>query len=199
MALVNGYASLAQFKQRFAIASTDAARDTDLELIIQAVSRAVDLACGRVFYAGTPATVRYYTAQSFKNCFTDDFSAVTALATDEDGDETYETTWAATDYRLMPFDKPADWPYMWLAVKPNGQHQFPARLPAGVKVTGTFGWAAVPDMVREACLLQTNRLWERRGSPFGVLGANEFGAPTVIVKLDPDVVQLLQPFVRIAP
>jgi hypothetical protein len=195
MPITNGYATLAQFKQRFlASAAVDGSRDADIELVIQAASRHIDQHCGRVFYSGIVGEVRYFTAVSRYRVFVDDMQAVTAVATDDDGDETYSTTWTAADYRLMPVN-PLGWPYTWIEVKRLTENYFP-RYTAAVKVTGTFGWAAVPDAVREACLLQANRTWARRNAPFGVMGSNDFGAPTVITKLDPDIQNLLAPFVR---
>ena len=200
MTITNGYATLAQFKQRTGITSTDANRDTDLELIIQASSRKIDQYCGRVFYATAAGVVRYFTAQNVHRCYVNDYTALTAVETDDDGDGTIETTWAATDYRKMPIqDAGGLWPYTFLEVMPQGNYTFPKGLTGGVKLTGTWGWTAVPDEVREACLLTSNRLWQRRAAAFGVLGSNEFGAPTVITKLDPDIQSLLEPFRRIAP
>jgi hypothetical protein len=195
--ITNGYATLAQFKQRFAIASTDAQRDMDLELIIQAASRRVDLSCRRAFWAGTAGTVRYFTADSSERCYIDDFAAITAVETDDDGDGTIETTWAATDYVKLPISSQFGWPYTWLEITPLGNHRFPWGLRGGVKITGTPNWAAVPDLIREACLLQSNRMWQRAKAPFGVQGANEFGTPVIITKLDPDIEGTLTEYMRL--
>jgi hypothetical protein len=202
--IVNGYCTLNQFKQRFMPETkADASRDADLELIIQAVSRKIDQSCGRVFYESSSAadTVRYFTAQHPHRCYIDDVHTITTLKTDDDGDGIAETTWSATaDYWAMPRNTPfGAWPYMWLQVMPEGSYTFPAGLVNGVEVTGAFGWAAVPDEIREACLLQSNRIWQRRAAPFGVLGANEFGAPVVINKLDPDIQGLLELYMRTIP
>jgi len=200
MTITNGYCTLAQFKQRAGITSTDAARDADLELIIQAASRKIDQFCGRVFYASSSAgESRYYTAQNRERVYIDDHTSITALETDDDGDGTIETTWTTSDYWEMPLTsfQGTDWPYMWLQIKPEGSYSFPAGLPNGVKITGIFGWSSVPDEVREACLMIANRQWQRRAAPFGVLGANEFGAPTIITRVDPDILGLLEPYRRI--
>ena len=91
MAITNGYATLAQFKQRFGLSTSDASRDADLELIIQSCSRQIEKQTGRMFYAGTAGTVRYYTAQNPYRLYLDDFTAITALVTDDDGDGTAQT------------------------------------------------------------------------------------------------------------
>lgn len=197
MTITNGYATLAQFKQRYGLTTTDAARDADIELIVQAVSRLIEKRTGRTFFAGTAGTARYYTATSSARVYIDDYATITAVATDDDGDGTIETTWAATDYIKLPTNSTYGEPYSWLEVTPLGAYRFPCGLRNGVKITGTNGWAAIPDEIREACLMQSYRLWQRRAAPFGVMGANEFGVSTVITKLDPDIEQLLAPFMRV--
>ena len=67
---------------------------------------------------------------------------------------------------------------------------------AGVQITGVWGWPAVPAPVVDACYLQAERIYQRRNSPMGVAGPNEFGQLTALAPLDPDVRMLLQPYVR---
>ncbi len=55
-----------------------------------------------------------------------------------------------------------------------------------------------PGPVIEACLIQAARIWKRKDAPFGVTGATEFGQASVIVRLDPDVRQLLSTYRWIA-
>ncbi len=199
MTITHGYCTLAELKRRIGLDTYDTDRDTDLELLIQAASRKIDKHCGRYFYAGTAGTISYVTAQSAYRVYMNDFSAITAVETDDDGDGTYENSWASTDYIKMPINLPYGWPYTWLQVSAYGDYSFPRGLTNGVKITGTDGWVAVPDEVREAAFLLCNRLWQRRNAPFGVAGANEFGVPVVIVKLDPDVIELLNPFTKAIP
>lgn len=203
MSITNGYCTLIEFKQRFNITTTDSARDTDLEKVIEAVSRGIDYATGTVFYAGTPATSRYFPVEYKCKVFIDDCTAVTAVKVDYDWDGTAETTLTATtDYLLGPINSgPAlAGVYQWVEAPPWSSYGgFPVGNPRGLMITGTWGNSATAavDLAREACLLQSNRIWARRSAPFGVAGANEFGIPTVIVKLDPDVVQMLAPVTRV--
>jgi len=197
MAITNGYCTLAEFKQRFGITSVDSSRDADLEKVIQAASRKIDKYCGQSFYSDTGDSIKYYTAPTQYRVYVDPIQTITSLLTDDDGDQTYENTWATTDYYLLPANSPMGWPYTYIEVTPQGNYSFPRDLRNGVKITGLFGWSAVPDEVREACFLTANRYWMRRTAPFGVAGANEFGAPVIMTKLDPDVIEQLSPFVRI--
>lgn len=197
MTITNGYCTILEFRQRFGLATVDGPRDADIEKVIQASSRKIDKHCGRSFYSDTADGTKYYTAPSSYRVYVDDLQTVTALYTDDDGDGTYENTWQTTDYHLLPLNSPMGWPYTYIEVKPEGDFTFPRNLRAGVKLVALFGWSAVPDEVREACLITANRLWQRRNAPFGVAGANEFGAPVILTKLDPDVIELLAPFLKV--
>lgn len=63
-----------------------------------------------------------------------------------------------------------------------------------VRVTACWGWPAVPDVVRQACLIQAGRLFRRKDSPEGIAGSSEWGAIRV-GRIDPDVQTLLAPYV----
>ena len=120
------------------------------------------------------------------------------LVTDEDGDRTYEITWATTDYDLTSFNSTLDgWPYMMIETTPEGDYSFPGTK-KGVKVTASFGWAAVPKTVVLACILQSNREYKRFNTALGQAGASAVGTITLTIPaLDPDVEKLLCPYVRI--
>ena len=170
--------------------------DTLLEELVEAASRRIDGHTGRRFYAASET--RYYTAESRDTLFVEDLLSVTTLKTDDDGDRTYENTWATTDYDLMPFnaalESPAR-PYTWIEVAPQGDYTFPLTR-KGVQIAGSFGFAAnAPAPVREACLLIAARLWKRKDAVLGVAGASGFGEILMKVPIDPDVEDLLKPYV----
>lgn len=168
-----------------------------IESIVEAVSRWIEAYTGRRFYRNSEDESRYYTATHSFSLETDDIGSLTTLATDDDGDRTYETTWAATDYDLMPYNATVSGqPYTWLDVTPSGNYAFPTTA-RGVKLTGKFGYAAsTPAPIKEACLLMTERLFRRRDAIFGVLGSAETGMIT-ITQADSDVKMLLLPYVRL--
>lgn len=134
MSAVNGYCTLAEMKARMDVTTTDTTRDAFIEQMIEAASRWIDQHTGRHFYALT--ATRYFTTDDSLALRVPDLASVTTLATDEDGDRTYETTWAATDYDLLPYNDP---PYQWLEVAPNGLNVFPA-VRRGVQIAGVWGW-----------------------------------------------------------
>jgi len=191
MAITNGYATLAEVKARLGI--NDSNEDSVIEATIEAASRLIDQATGRVFYATT--ATRYFTAADPDLLFLpDDLLSVTTLKTDEDGDRTYEITWAATDYDLEPYNAT---PYTRIQVAPRGTRTFPPTR-RGVEIVGSWGYNATgsyPDMVNEACLILAARYYKRKDSPFGTTGTAEYGIMR-LSKTDPDVAGLLRGFVR---
>jgi len=186
------YASVSSLKARVGI--TDAVDDTVLGAVLEAVSRGIDNYCGRIFYLTAAATVRTYTPLHSDTVLIDDCVALTAVVTDADGDRTYEDTWTATDYDLLPENASTDGkPYTEIAVTPDGDYSFPVGIRKGLKLTGTWGWPAVPDPVNEACLIQAARVFKRKDTPFGISGSPEMGQMR-IGRLDPDVLWLLEPY-----
>lgn len=186
------YATVAELKTRLGI--SDATDDTVLGMVLDGVSRQIDNHCRRQFFQSDAGTVRYFTAMMADECLIDDISTLTELATDEDGDRTYSATWAATDYDLWPYNAAErSEPYTALQAAVDGDYSFP-RYRKGVKIIGTWGWPAVPAPVIEACLIQGARVFKRKDSPFGVAGSPEVGEMRFIPRLDPDVRQLLEPY-----
>jgi len=168
MPITNGYTTLTDFKNWFGITDTDAARDAAIEAFIQDVSREIDAACFRQFYAAA-SSVRYFTAKSGKRLFIDDCTSVSAVATDLDGSLTYATVWAATDYRTMPANVA---PITWLETKPFGTYSFDCEV-NGNKVTAVWGYCATgahPEPIRRACLIQAGLYHRRAGTVYSVAG-----------------------------
>jgi hypothetical protein len=199
VAITNGYCELDDLKDRLSI--TDFEDDATLEQVITAVSRQIDALTGRRFYATTDDETRYYTPELDDVLFVDDIQSITTLQTDDDGDRTYENTWTTDDYDLLPDNAALDGrPYTRLELAPYGDFMFPEGVRRGVKIVGKFGFSATgshPDVVREACLLQSARIFKRKDAPFGITGAPEFGVLQAIPKLDPDVVLMLESVKRL--
>lgn len=194
MAITNGYCTLAELKTSLAI--SDSVDDTPLESAITAASRSIDNYTDRFFYAdGTSASpvYRYYTPVDPYMINVDDFTAITELATDDNNNQTYTTVWTSSDYLIEPKNNPRkSWPYnRILAVN---SYIYPYGYPQSVKVTGVWGWSAVPSEVNFATLIQSSRLFNRRQSPFGIAGSPEMGTVRLYSRLDADVEVLLRPF-----
>ena len=196
MAITNGYATLTQVKAALRI--SDNVDDTLLEMAIESASRMIDGHAGRYFYSSGTAT-RIYAADDALICQIDDLAGTAiTLVTDPDADGTWADTWALVDYQLEPVNGVVDGlttPYTRIRATEN--YNFPtASGEALVKVTGVFGWPAVPIAITQACVIQSSRIFKRLDSPLGVAGFGDMGAVRVSRYLDPDVQQLVAPYVK---
>jgi hypothetical protein len=130
---MNCYISVADLKTALAITSTT--DDTVMRKIAQAASRQIDKYCGRKFYV--EATTKYYDGSGVR-LWTDDILSITTLKTDEDGDATYENTFATTDYILYPLN---GYPKTYIETSNDGDYAgFGCGVKKGVEVVGKFGY-----------------------------------------------------------
>lgn len=197
MAVVNGYCTLADLQSWNT--ATQTGHVAMLETAIEASSRWIDQFCQRHFWQASATARTFPSPTDLRTLRIDDLAAITSLKTDEAGDGTFETTWSATDYELLPLN-PAASPEArpWTTVRSTGRC-FPTPTCTGrvarVEITGTWGWPAVPVDVKQACLMLAARVFIRKESPVGVAGFGEFGAIRVR-NADPDVMALVEPYRR---
>ena len=180
----------------------DALDDAQLELAVAAASRAIDTACRRQFGLVAAPEARAYTAyyDTKRDRWMvpiDDLMTAAGLVVkfDTDSDESYAAT--ITGYGMRPANAAQTGrPWEDLVVHP-GSTVLPDDRDAGVQVTALWGWTAVPDAVKEACLLQASRLLARRDSPYGIAGSPDAGSEMrLLAKVDPDVAVVLGPYTR---
>jgi hypothetical protein len=194
-AWASSYATLAELKGSIGV--TDVDDDTELTYALSAASRLIDDYTGRQFGALAAAVPRYY--EAFYDIESrrwmariDDLMVTTDLVVrTDDGTETYPTTLVIdTDFRLQPYNAPADG-RPWTAIVASTSNTFSRDL-RSVEVTARWGWAAVPAVVTQACLIQAGRLFKRKDAPFGVAGSPELGSELRLLdRIDPDVAVLL--------
>lgn len=201
MPVDNGYATLGELKSWLDLDPVAPHKNDALyEAVVNGVSRYFDKFCRRHFYQVVEArdfeATDYYTLMlgTFN-----DLAVLTALTTDDDGDGVFETAWAVADFDLFPKNTKAG-PELrpWREVKAIGR-RFPMARIAGsrthlVRLTGTWGWPAIPDAVKQAAKIQMSRVAKRKEAPEGILGLNQFGVLRVSSKMDPDVRDLLGPY-----
>lgn len=192
MAITNGYTTGSAVKSALGI--IDNASDTEIDLVIETVSRMIDDFAGRFFYsAGT--VVSFYSADRNLSLEIDDVSSVSSLQTDDAGNGLYETTWGTADYVLEPFNAALTGrPYTLIRVTTNGNRSFPIDTVKGVKLTAVRGFPSVPKPIVTATQLQCGRIFNRRNTPFGIAGTLETGTMRLLSRLDPDVEQLVRPY-----
>lgn len=192
--MANEYADLAELKNALELNSENFA-DPDLQRALTAASRAIDGVTKRRFYQDTDANqVRYYSPRSPGRVAIDDLAELTEVATGT-GDNQFGTVLTEnTDFVLGPLNADAD-DRPWTRIE-----TVTASLPCGrrtVRVTGRFGWQAVPDDVKQATLIIATKLVRRtRDAPFGIAGLGIDGAAVRISRSDPDVLMLLGQFTR---
>lgn len=203
MALTNAYCTVAQLRTQFG----DTGSLLSLELLeraINATSRAIDKFCGRRFWIDTQVQTLTFDAEFDDLVWLDgenDIATTTGLIvkTDSTGNGTYASTLTlGTDFRLAPKDAASKGPaYGWTRLeilKKTTGYYFPIGEDA-VQVTAKFGWSAIPDGVEQACILRAAAIFKRNEAIFGVQGFPELGIVR-ITKKDPDVLELLQDYVK---
>jgi hypothetical protein len=192
MSTAKRYASTTELKAWLGI--SDATDDMLLGSVLDDASREIDRITGRHFFETDAGTVRYFTAVNDDELSITDCVTLTAVETDNGADRTYAYTWAVTDYDLLPENAAtADEPYTLLAEAPGGSYDFPVGVRKGVKLTGTWGWPAIPAEINRACLLRAAWLFKRKDSPLGVAGNSDLGVVRV-GRWDPDFDKLIEPY-----
>lgn len=201
MPIVNGYVTQSEMKAWLGLDPEEPHDELDdlIDDVVNAVSRYFDEICLRTFYQVIEARVfdpvdRYTIALGTYN----DLVSVTELATDEDGDGTYEEVWDETEYELGPAPGSASEPRPYRFVDAIGR-RFPLVCIKGerkhrTRIMGTWGWPQFPDGLVQATKIQGARVLKRKEAPEGILGLNQFGVLRVAGKPDPDVMDLVRPY-----
>ena len=192
--MANEYATSTELKSTLELTGETYA-DADVALALTAASRSVDHVAKRRFWLDANAnSVRYYSPRSSALVEIDDLVELTELATGT-GDGSFGTVWTEnTDFVLEPLNAEADG-RPWTVVRPLLGALPTAR--RSVRVTGQFGWADVPEEVKEATMILASRLLRRaRDAPFGALNMGFEGVVARVTRTDPDVCNLLGPYIR---
>jgi hypothetical protein len=191
MALSNVYCSLADVKASLRI--VDGIDDAIIERAIESATDTISLYCDRSFLSTTGT--RIFAPDNDDTVQIDDLVSVTSVKISSKADGVFDITLNASDYQLEPLNGYVSgisgWPAT--AIRAVGSYTWPY-LPgrATVQVVGTCGWSSVPRNVRQATILQSNRVFKRNDSPMGVISSPDLGYIRVGSKLDPDVAQLLE-------
>ena len=166
--ITNGYTTQAEFKAfqtvRGGSSSTDTADDAVIDSIIEAVSRRIDELVGRRFWKNGTDEIRYFqTDDSYKVKIGDLGASPTTVSVDYSDNRTY-TNLVAADWEAEPVNAALDGkPYTQIVIAPSNltSAYFPT-CRRGVKVTGKFGFPAVPADIKELCLEITLNVYQSR-------------------------------------
>lgn len=178
-ALQNLYCTPEMFKNRVGI--DDNLDDGEILPTCRAISRWIDKHCGQHFYRHT--ATRHLTATCAELLDIPALVSVTTFKTDPGGDGTFDTTWSASDYQLLPVDAPNEVeaePYR--QVRAVGSYSFPVpswsyRTRAErVQIAGVWGWPAVPEDVTEAAKIFVTDFLKVGKMTFGVQSYGDYGA-----------------------
>ena len=198
--MASTYALLDDVKDALRI--SDDHDDVVLAGVIESASRAIDQYCDRYFgQSGTEASPvqRLYRANG-RVVLVDDLVTLTEVEVEYAGYAETFTSLGSTSVIKQPVNAatlvPAQ-PYTQLLAKPSTVFPQP---PGWVRISGVWGWPAVPQQIRDACVLQSVRLFKSRDIPLGYAsGGDSMG--TIVIPgpgLHPDAKALAEPFRRMS-
>jgi hypothetical protein len=193
------------------MADTSNLDEANMTSAVVAASRRVDTLCGRYFSQDAAVSDKFFAPDNWWVCDLKDtsgqrwdLSTTTGLvvACDQGYNGSYAVTLNnGTDFYTEPVNGfrfgQAGWPIERLVALSNSGSVFPipvAGFKPTVKITGRWGWAAVPDSVIQATLVEALGIYKRKSAPFGIAGQGDFGS--IRVRDDPLVLELLEPYVR---
>jgi hypothetical protein len=144
--MTNAYVSLDTLKSSGVLNIIGTDDDTRLRSLIEAASRMIDRYCNRHFYVLNAA--KKFDGDGSTTLLIPDLISVDSLQTDDNKDRSFETTWATTDYLLLPSNadpasssNPGSRPYTRIDVDIDAGTK--SAFPAGrqmVQVAGQWGW-----------------------------------------------------------
>ena len=146
--MTNAYVSLDTLKSSSVLDITGAGDDTRLRILLENVSRQADRHCNRHFF--TLATTRKFDGDGGTSLLIPDLISIDSngLKTDDNKDRTFETTWATSDFLLLPSNadpttagNPLSRPYTEVEVDVDAGTKSEFHLGREtVQITGQWGW-----------------------------------------------------------
>lgn len=172
------YAEVEELKEWMSLDVEDYSLDVQLVALLDAATEAIDEHCDRSFSL-TEASARTVTQERGPIVFTDDYTTLVGVTTLEG---------SPVEAAAMPSTPPRGRPHTSVLVASR-----PICRP--LVVTATWGWATIPESIHLATMMTASRYWERRSSPFGVMGTVDTGVIRITGQ-DRDVQAILAPYVR---
>ena len=147
--------------------------------------------CGRQFVIASGSSARVFVPASYELVYIDDCTSVSSVTSDGQ-------SVSASYYQLEPLNGRTvageSVPYhkirritgLW-SVGANHRE-------ATISVTATWGWAAIPSEIIEACKILTKDIIANRDVKFGIVDATEAGA--IVARTNPVVRQAIDTYRR---
>lgn len=156
--------------------------DAILDDVIASAQTEVNNHCYRQFNRTDVATARDFTAVRPGLVITDDFYTTDSLvlATDDQDDGTFSQIWTPADYSLLPANGvelgQTGRPFWRIVATNRNGLKFPGgRDYPMVRLTAKWGWAAVPNPVKQATKIQAADSFQYKDTRMGVAGMDQFG------------------------
>jgi hypothetical protein len=200
VAVTNGYTDLQSVLAEIGI--TNANSDARIEAAINAASRQIDDYTGRRFWQDSTVQTREFYADDYRELMSAadqvlDISTATGLIVkiDTNDDGTFGTTLTVgAHFVLLPTNAADDSePFTGIRMV-DSIYNFPRYTSGrpGVQVTAKFGWAAVPDPVAQACLVQSVLLFKATDAAMGGLSFGDGAFMRVRGGLNPIAASLVE-------
>jgi hypothetical protein len=184
------YVTADELKQTMEIGDT--ALDAEIDLACESASRLCDAYKGTRYYSTTET--RLYTGLwGGTTLGLDAVNSVTLVEVDRSGTGSYDETWVeGSQFVLEPANAALEGtPYSSLRLLRQSGTSFPGYV-GSIRVTGSFGWADPPAMVRKAATMLATRLVKRRETPYAmVILAGDTMSSARLPRIDPDVALML--------
>lgn len=181
-----------------ALGISDAVDDLRIDVALAAATEQVQEHCNRTFVQEATASARVYVADSPLLVQTDDISTTTGLivATDPGGTGLFDQTWTTSDYQLEPLNGLVNGAYRpYTTIRAIRSLYFPREYgQAMVQITARWGWATIPDAVKQAAIIQTIHVFKSVDAPFGATPFAETGILRLRQSLHPTAVALLEDY-----
>ena len=201
-----GYISAADLKAYIGLSGSG--QDTNISNAILGASRQIDRICKRRFWQDSTTQVKTFTPVSNLFLDTPDISTTTGLIvkTDSTDNGTYDTTLTInTDFivtptnpRLLGTGSGEHEPVTQIRIlNTRSSERFDPDIINNVQITAKFGFAVIPEDVKQATLIQALRLFKRKDTPFNVFGNEQTGTVELFNKFDPDAMSLIKNFRRL--
>lgn len=175
----------------------DSVDDSALSAALTSAAGAVTAYCDRYFgqtgTIGTPVTRMY--RPDDRRVFTDDLVSYTAVEY-ADADAASWTSIGTASVIAMPANAATLEPaHPYTSLHAISSAEWPDA-DGWVRITGVWGWPAVPPQIKQATLLQAVRLATSRSVPLGIVGGMEAMPMRLGAGLHPDARVLCEPYVR---